>query len=356
MAIDRSRAAGVSFAKRVYQSRIVGCALSLVFVATTTYPGGGTLWALMVLNGFLWPHIAYQLAIRSADPYRAEQRNLQLDCVYAGGWLVAMQFSLLPSVLLLSMVGMNSVTTKGIGFLLRGLIANAVGVLITGAVIGFTVTLQTPPQVIWACLPMLVLYPFTIGWSSYNLAVQLLRQKKALAIVTGFDERMFTPLDHWMYRLAQVLLRCRCGSSTATVAVVRIDEFQALRDRHGGLLMEALSARLGQLIKGEIRSTDLVCSPSAGEFFVLLLQAGAGGARSLTERVEAFFAESVANGEGIPEGHIRVGLAEFSYGLVSENEWLQLAKERSAEAEPKGHAGRHGAGRAVGGAVFTHHQ
>jgi diguanylate cyclase len=325
----------------------VGCALSLVFVATTVYPAGGVLWALMILNAFIWPHLAFQLALRSPEPYRAEVRNLHLDCLFAGGWIVAMHFSVLPTVLMLSMAAMNSVTTKGLPLLVRGLLANAVGVAITGAVIGFHINLNTAPQIIWACLPMLVLYPFTVGWSSYELAVQLLRQRKALAIVTGFDERMFTSVDRWLYRLAQVFLRCRCGSSHATVAVIRIDAFQSLRSQHGALVMDALSARLGQLIKGEIRTTDVVCTPQSGEFLVLLLQSGAGAARSLTERVEAFFKESVDDTEGLPAGRVCVGLVEFSYGFSSENEWLRLAKERAEKSNSHEHVESETAGDAL---------
>ncbi len=333
MAIDSSKAAGVSVAKRIYRLRTIGCALSLIFVAVTTWPGGWVLWALMGVNGLLWAPIALQLAIRSARPYQAELRNLQLDCVFAGAWVVAMQFSVLPSLLLLSMVAMNSVTARGIRFLLSGLLASALGIVGTVAVAGFTITVDTLPEVIWACVPMLVIYPFMVGWSSYSLAGQLLRQQKALSIVTGFNERMLTPFDGWMYRLAQVFFRCRCGSSKATLALVRIDDFQSLCDKHGPVLMEALSIRLGQLINAEIRTTDLVCMKQPGEFLVLLLQAGTVGARSLCERVQAFFIDGVTTAQGLPKAQLCVGLAEFSFAFNSENEWLQLAEERSVPAQ-----------------------
>ncbi len=333
MTIDSSKAAGVSVAKRIYRLRTIGCALSLIFVAVTTWPGGWLLWALMVFNGLLWPPIAVQIATRSARPYQAELRNLQLDCVFAGGWVVAMHFSVLPSLLLLSMVAMNSVTVRGIRFLLSGLLASALGIVGTVAVAGFTITVATPPEVIWACVPMLVIYPFTVGWSSYSLAEQLLRQQKALSIVSGFNERMLAPFEGWMYRLAQVFFRCRCGTSKATLALVRIDDFQSLGDKHGAVLMEALSIRLGQLINAEIRTTDLVCMKQPGEFLVLLLQAGTVGARSLCERVETFFIDAVTHAEGLPKAHLCVGLAEFSYAFSSENEWLQLAEERSVQAQ-----------------------
>lgn len=331
MAIDRNSAAGISFANRIYKPRAIGCALSFIYVATTTYPGTWSLGGLMVLNGFIWPYLAYRIAIASPKPYQAELRNLQLDCAFAGGWVVAMQFSALPSMLMLSMVSMNCVTAKGIPLLSRGLAAAAAGILVTGVCVGFEVTWETPAQVIWACLPMLVIYPFVVGWASYSLAKQLLRQQKALSIVAGFDERMLTTHDRWLYQLAQVFLRCRCGSGQATVAHIRIDDFRCLKDLHGGLVMDALSVRLGHLIIAGLRSTDIVCMRRPGEFLVLLLQARTLGAQALTNRIEEAFAHCFASGKGGPEARICVGLAEFNQDLHSENEWLRLAQEHSAQ-------------------------
>ena len=335
MAFDRTRGTGIGFANRVYKPRALGCALSFIFVATTTYPGPSPLWVLMLLNAFIWPCLAYQLAVRARVPYRTELRNLLLDCVFAGGWVAAMQFSVLPSLLLLSMVAMNSVSAKGIRFMLYGLAANLLGMALAGAALGFEVALETPPAVVWACLPMLVIYPFVVGWTSYSLTQRLVRQQRALSIVSGFDERMLTSHNRWMYQLARVFLRCRCGSGQATVAHIRIDEFPLLRERHGALVADALSVRLGHLIKAGIRSTDLLCMKRRGEFLVLLLQARRLGAQSLTDRIEDGFAHCFAGGTGLPEARIRVGLAEFSNSLASENEWLRLAEQRSGQPRPQ---------------------
>ncbi|WP_271103303.1 MASE2 domain-containing protein [Pseudomonas tohonis] len=344
MAIDRNSAAGISFANRIYKPRAIGCALSFIYVATTTYPGTWPLWGLMGLNGFIWPYLAYRIALASPAPYQAELRNLQLDCAFAGGWVVAMHFSALPSLLLLSMVAMNCVAAKGIHLLSKGLAAAAAGIFLAGACLGFEVTWETPARVIWACLPMLVIYPFVVGWASYSLAKQLLRQQKALSIVAGFDERMLTPHDRWLCQLAQVFLRCRCGSGQATVAHIRIDDFEALGERHGALVTNALSVRLGHLIVAGLRSTDLVCMRRPGEFLVLLQQARTLGAQALTGRIEEAFEHCFAGGKGLPEARIRVGLAEFTHDLRSENEWLRQAQRHSAplktdQPHPTGHSG-----------------
>ena len=328
MTIDRTPAAGIAFAKRVRQPRILGCGLSFLFVATAIYPGTWTLWGLMLFNGFIWPLIAYQLAIRSASVYRAELRNLHLDCVLAGFWVVAMQFSVLPSLLLISMAAMNCVVAKGNLFMLQGLLANALGVLGGGAVFGFSLTTETPSCVVWACMPMLVVYPIVVGSASYRLAQQLFSQQKALTIVSSLDEGAVMSHSDWLYELAQAFHRCRCSTAQATLACICIESFHSLHAQYGEVVMNALSIRLGRLIQDGVRSSDFVSRKRPGEFWVLFLHSQTMTARGLTQRIEERFDNFCGGPEGVPESRILVAVVEFSHGLSGEGEWMLQVEER----------------------------
>ena len=87
MEMESSTCAGIAFARRIHAPRSLGCGLSFVFIAVLTYPGHPALWAWMLVNGFLWPGLARFIAVRAAEPYRAELRNLLLDSLFAGGWV-----------------------------------------------------------------------------------------------------------------------------------------------------------------------------------------------------------------------------------------------------------------------------
>lgn len=327
MGIDRTAASGIAFARRVYGPRALGCAFSFLYVASVTYPGSWPLWGLMLLNGFIWPCIAYQIALRSTSAFRAELNNMRFDCLFAGGWVVAMQFSVLPSLLLISMVAMNCVVAKGLRFMCEGLLMSALGVLVAGAVMGLEVVTHTPERVIWACLPMMVVYPLVVGWTSHKLARQLFAQQKAFSIVASFDEHPLINQSRWLYALAREFHRCRCGTSRATLTCIRIDGFGVLHERYGELVVEALSIRLGYLIQCEVRSADLFSRRCLGEYWVLFRQARTGGAQALAGRIEVAFNQFCA--AAVPEARIRVGLAEFSQQLSSEHEWQRQAEANS---------------------------
>lgn len=277
----------------------------------------------MVLNGFIWPYLAYQIAIRSNSSYRAEIRNLLLDCLFAGAWVVVMKFSLLPSLLLLSMVAMNSVAAKGVRFLLQGLLANLIGASIAIACIGLELTRETPLEVIWACLPMLVTYPLVVGWTSYGLAEQLARQRKALSVVSSFDDHMLIPHDYWLFLLGRLFHRCRCGSAYATLVCIRLDDFSSLQNKHGEFVMEALDTRLGHLIRTSVRTTDLISKKCPGEFVVLMPQSKAQGAAARIKLIEDTFSQSCGEGAGLPEVCIYLGVAEFAQGSVAKANGLK---------------------------------
>ena len=328
MTIDRTPAAGIAFAKRVRQPRISGCGLSFLFVVTANYPGTWALWGLMLVNGFIWPLIAYQLAIRAASVYRAELRNLHLDCVLAGFWVVAMQFSVLPSLLLISMAAMNCVVAKGNLFMLQGLLANALGVLGGGAVFGFSLTTETPSCVVWACMPMLVVYPIVVGSASYRLAQQLFSQQKALTIVSSIDEGALMSHSDWLYELAKAFHRCRCGSVQATLACIRIENFHSLHARYGELVMNALSIRFGRLIQDGVRSSDFVSRKRPEEFWVLFLHTRRLTAQDLTKRIEERFDNFCAGSEGVHGPRALVAVVEFSHRLNGEGDWMLTAEER----------------------------
>jgi diguanylate cyclase len=51
--------------------------------------------------------------MRSADPRRAELRNLMVDSALGGVWIAVMQFNLLPSVLLATMLSVDKVSVGG---------------------------------------------------------------------------------------------------------------------------------------------------------------------------------------------------------------------------------------------------
>ena len=74
------------FVRRIHLLRTLGLGLGIVCVASVLRLHEEPLgwWILLVAHGFAWPHAARLLAMRSANPRRAELRNLMVDSTLGG--------------------------------------------------------------------------------------------------------------------------------------------------------------------------------------------------------------------------------------------------------------------------------
>ncbi len=172
-----------SFGRSVYLPRAIGRALSglCIGAALAQHDAGAPwLWALLVFNALVWPHVAYRWAMRSTSPMHGERRNLLVDSCIGAFWLPVIGFNLLPSVLILSMLTMNNLSVGGSRLFVRGLLAQAAGASIGWLLFGGRLEIAATLPTIIACLPFLVVYPLTMGVVTYRLSKRLTQQKKQL--------------------------------------------------------------------------------------------------------------------------------------------------------------------------------
>ncbi len=166
---------GLQFARRVYRLRTVGLALGSLCVAAVFRQHGATplAWAALAANAFVWPHIAWLAARRSAEPRRAEGRNLVADSALGGLWIALMGFNPLPSVLLASMLTMDKYAAGGAKLLARGVAAMLAAAAAAALLSGPQWYPETTPLIVAGCVPLLVFYPLTVGITLRRLARRL---------------------------------------------------------------------------------------------------------------------------------------------------------------------------------------
>lgn len=117
-----TRRSGLSFAKRTYLPRAFGLGIGMFCVGSVLYTQNAPLWLwlMLVLNGLVWPHIAYLLASRSEQPFEQEIINMKIDSALGGVWVAIMSFNALPSVVILSMMSMNNIASGGKNVFVKG--------------------------------------------------------------------------------------------------------------------------------------------------------------------------------------------------------------------------------------------
>jgi diguanylate cyclase (GGDEF)-like protein len=188
---------GAGMPRRIFGPRVLGFALAALAVAPTLLrlraaPGW---WVLAVFCVTGWPWLAHARSSRSTAPKPAEQLNIALDVGWAGLFVPVIGFNPLPSALLLTMTLLNCLAVGGLPLLARGALAAAVGVGLGLALGGPQLDLATPLATVAACVPMMLVYPMTLVWTSYRLSIKLHAQRLAFAQAEQLQHATLDALD-----------------------------------------------------------------------------------------------------------------------------------------------------------------
>lgn len=337
--MDRSIGSGLSFAKRIYLPRSIGLGIGFFCVAAGMWPLQPPywIWVLLLFNGFFWPHLAFQLASRSATPYKTERRNLLIDSVFGGFWAAAMQFNALPTVTILAMMAMNNIAAGGGRFFLKGCLAMLGGILLALLVFGPAFNPETSMLQLYASLPMLILYPLALGWVSYRLSIKLAEHKQALRAVSRTDSltRLYNH-GHWKDLLHNEFDKCRHGQRRATVALIDVDHFKSINDNHGHLVGDSVLRSLSERLVLSLREDDLAGRYGGDEFCVILPDTPPVLAADVMERLRQELSE--IRNELAPQLQITlsIGLAGYSPMQLDASHWLREADQALYQAKRQG--------------------
>ncbi|NBF02747.1 diguanylate cyclase [Pseudomonas sp. Fl5BN2] len=326
--MENQRGKGLSFARRIYRPRIIGLGIGAISVFATLYPLDlpNWTWALLVFNGLVWPHLAYQLSTRSAFPYQAERRNLLYDSLMGGFWTATMQFNPLPAVTILSMMAMNNVAAGGLRLFIRGSLSQFAGVLLSWALFGASFNTQITALQIYACLPMLTLYPLAVGIVCYRLAIKLSEHKRALSALSRTDS-LTGLLNHgsWKDLLHIKFHKCQQRQMEASIALIDIDHFKAINDTYGHIIGDTVLRHLSSELRRNLRHDDLAGRYGGDEFCVILPRMSQSQALDVMERLRQIFSQY--RHPQVPELKVSlsIGLAAFSPDFQDPSSWLNAA-------------------------------
>lgn len=336
---DIRQGKGLSFARRIYLPRAIGLAVGSVCVATALYPLPLThwIWALLVLHAYVWPHLAWQWARRSANPYKAELRNMLCDSFAGGVWVALMGFSVLPSVAILAMMAMQNIAANGLRLMALGLLANLLGALICVALLSPPVQLASTPLETYACLPLLVIYPIFVGWMGYKVARKLAEHKRILSRLSRTDS-LTGLINHgsWKDLLQIEFSKGRSLHRPCCVALIDIDHFKAINDRYGHIVGDSVLKHLSQTLRDTIRDTDLAGRYGGDEFCLILPGTHLYQAVDVLERLRQVVDDHCdARIPGLKVS-LSIGIAAFESHITDASMWLHAADQALYTAKSNG--------------------
>ncbi|MFT4438698.1 putative bifunctional diguanylate cyclase/phosphodiesterase [Caballeronia sp. 15715] len=269
---------GLRFAAGTYRIRIFGATAGLLSATpiamsdrAITLPLIGFAMALL-----LWPHLAYMVARRSMDPVSAERRNLLIDSIFAGAVVALLNFRLVPSMIVLLSVAMNSIAVGGIRRMFWGCIASALGAIVGIGLFGGHVTGVTEPYSTLAMLPMMVFYPLFIGKFAHDASTRLAdktRQLKALSeldALTGLLNR-----TTFIASLDRLLRACTGKTTVVGIIFIDLDNFKVINDSLGHKTGDRVLTRLSGRLMRISEQGGLICRYGGDEFVAAVQVASA---------------------------------------------------------------------------------
>ncbi|MHB1618304.1 MAG: diguanylate cyclase [Metallibacterium sp.] len=333
--------------RRVYPFRVLGMGMAMLPIAGVIFEIGAAPFtlALLIFSCLLWPHLAYLLARRSADPFRAELRNLMIDSVFAGLWVPLMHFNALPSVLLLTVASADKINTGVRGLWLRSLPGMVLAVLVGGLFTHFALRFDTSLTILLACLPLLVIHTLAVSLDTYRLIRKVQGQNQQLDALSRIDTLTgLANRRHWQDG-AETLLHARhAHSRPATLLLMDIDLFKAINDEHGHIAGDDVLRSIADLIRhsvGPVAQTGRL----GGDEFAIALPGTQADAEIVAERLRrGVEALSLTQAPAL-RCSVSIGLAEATAAEHDLRAWVEAADRALYRAK------REGRNRTLGSAV-----
>jgi len=330
---------GFPLATRLYKSRTLGLTLGFVCVAFGMYPVNPPLWVWgwMILNAFVWPHLAFQSTLRAPQALRSERRNLLFDSFCGGFWVGAMHFNPLPSVTTLSMMTMNNVAIGGPRFMLMGWVAQGLGIGVSLLIFTPAFIALTTPAQLYACLPILMLYPLALGWICYRQALNLARHKRELLALSRTDS-LSGLLNHgaWKDHLEIEFQRCRREQQGAAIALIDIDHFKVIIDTYGHVTGDIVLRQLSKVLRQNLRVADLAGRYGGDEFCVILPGMPLNRATEVMDALRDRFNALAYAQDPTLRASLSIGLAPYHLTHADSTSWLNDADLALYEAKSSG--------------------
>lgn len=276
--------------RRIYPLRALGMALGGIVVAVVLLERQAQLgaWLGLAMIALVWPHLAYLRTRLSAQPYRTEGHNLLIDSALAAALVPLMHFNLLPSVLLVTLVMVDNVTTGIRGLWARALVAMLAAGAASTLLTGLHWEPETSMRVMIACLPVMVLHTMSVSAISYQMIRKMARQNLLLDELGRIDA--LTGLfgrRHWQEQAEAALRHHHTSNEPACMLILDIDHFKEINDTYGHTVGDEVIRAVAHVVRGNVRAGDCAGRYGGDEFAIVLPGIEATHTLAIAQRIRA---------------------------------------------------------------------
>lgn len=316
-------------------------------------------WGMLILQCLVYPQLVYWIARRARDQRAAEMRNLALDAILLGAWAGALGFPVWITFIFVVAVSINLTVFRGRkGFAVAfAWLASGAGLAIVAG--GFHFHPQTGWPATLLCIASIGAYVFAVADSAYTRALKLHEAREQLRaskeeLVRQLEENTklqeqlrsqanhdsLTGLHNRRYldsTLARELIRCHRAHQPLSVVLIDIDHFKQINDKYGHQAGDYVLKHLADLLRGEVRGSDVACRYGGEEFFLMLPGLTQDTAQERVEHWRKAFAAAPALWDGIQiRATLSAGIATFPHNGTTADELFHAADRALYQAKNEG--------------------
>lgn len=323
----------------IYPYRVLGMALGGLAAGAALYEldTSPVTWAYIAFVCLVWPHLAYWLAARSADPIRAEMRSLLIDSAIAGSMVPMMHFNLLPSTLLVTLTTVDKLSSGFPRLWLYSLPALVLGGVASALAFGTGFSPVTTMTVTLACLPVMLIHMIAVSVGRYQLIRKVTRQNRELDRLRRIDSLTGLSRRGDWEEHAERILSADTPGRTACILLIDVDHFKQINDRHGHQAGDATLRELAERMRKVMRPQDHIGRRGGDEFAILLPDTTQVAALAIAERLRRAVEQIRLQDYPGVTPTVSIGLAVEPIAPSHLDSWLELADNALYRAK---HCGR----------------
>jgi diguanylate cyclase len=220
-------------------------------------------------------------------------------------------------------------------------LARCSGVLVlacaaTAALNGYQMRPYTNMVQIIGSLPLLVLYPLVVGWTTYRLARRLREQNQILSEMSRTDglSGLLNP-RYWEEAVAAEFERCARTGACASLLMLDIDHFKSINDRYGHPAGDEVIRKVAEILRESLRGDDVPGRYGVEEFGMLLPDTPEAGAEVIAERIRGRIERTALGRPGL-RATASIGIAEVGAYDVDYTMWISQADRALYAAKERG--------------------
>lgn len=314
------------FPRRLYLLRALACAFALLAMLPVLHEVRAPAWewALTLMFGLSWPHIAWWRYLHSRDPNRTEATTLMVECGVVGASLPMLHFSLPACLTLLAVTNLCAMIGGGLRLLTRAWLAQLGGLVIGLLVFGIHWKTQPEVPALLGTLPMALLLPLGILHTSHDV-IENLRKRRAELERRGWHDGLSGLFNRgrWEETVRTEFARCRRTGQPATLVLVDLDHFKQINDLYGHAEGDSAIRRFADLLRTDLRDIDVPGRYGGEEFGILLPHTPSTEALEVVRRLQHRLHESPLSRHRVITASF--GLAQLSDDIETPDAWIRHA-------------------------------